>query len=232
MGEFEPEPGRCSVWIPWHVQRSFNENLTAVRAALAGHKIQLAAIVLSPRVPLAKMRIAAYLVAGSPVVVYDEDLRVVKGAGWGRILMERARANAASPRTRQWLRRVTHPAEAEIPVRARAAQLYGIAAAPLRATRRERSIEVKHALAAGVSVVIPSRDGRELLANMLPALMPQIGSGEIIVSDNGSTDGTAEWLAEHYPAVRVIRTASAALVRARREPRNTGRTVHPYTPAE
>jgi GT2 family glycosyltransferase len=208
VGEFEPEPSQCSVWIPWHVRRSFNENLTAVRAALAGHKIQFAAIVLSPRVPLAKMRIAAYLIAGSAVVVYDEDLRVVKGAGWGRILVERARANAASPRTRQWLRRITHPGEAEIPVRARAAQLYGIAAARLRATQPERSIEVKDALGAGVSVVIPSRDGRELLANMLPALMPQIGAGEIIVSDNGSTDGTAEWLAAHYPVARVVRTAA------------------------
>ncbi len=206
MGEFEPEPGRSNVWIPWHVQRSFNENLTAVRAALAGHKIQLAAMVLSSRVPLAKMRIAAYLVAGSAVVVYDEDLLVVKGAGWGRMLMERARANAASPRTRQWLRRLTHPAEAEIPVRARAAQLYGIAAARLRGTRREISIEVKDALASGVSVVIPSRDGRELLGNMLPALTSQIGSGEIIVSDNGSTDGTVEWLAQRYPEVRAIRT--------------------------
>ena len=208
MGEFEPEPGRSSVWIPWHVQRSFKENLTAVRAALAGQQIQLAAMVLSPRVPLTKMRIAACLVAGTSVVVYDEDLRVVKGTGWGRILVERARANAASPRTRQWLRRLSHPAEAEIPVRARATQLYGIAASRVRATRRERSLEVKTALAAGVSVVIPSRDGRELLANMLPALMLQIGPGEVIVSDNGSTDGTAEWLAQHYPAVRVIRTAA------------------------
>ena len=59
-----------------------------------------------------------------------------------------------------------------------------------------------------MSVVIPSRDGRELLANMLPALMPQIGSGEVIVSDNGSTDGTAEWLAQHYPTVRVLQTAA------------------------
>jgi len=208
VGEFAPEPGRCSVWIPWHVRRSFNENLTAVRAAVAGHKIQLAAIALSQRVPLARMRIAAYLVAGNSLVVYDENLSVVKGAGWGRILMERARAKAASPRTRQWLWRLTHPAEAEIPVRARAAQLYGIAAARMRATRRERSIEVKIALAAGVSVVIPSRDGRELLANMLPALAPQIGSGEIIVSDNGSNDGTAEWLAQHYPVVRIIQTAA------------------------
>ena len=82
MGEFEPEPGRSCVWIPWHVHRGFNENLNAVRAALAGQQIQVAAMALSPRVPLAKMRIAAYLVAGRSVVVYDENLAVVKGAGW------------------------------------------------------------------------------------------------------------------------------------------------------
>ncbi len=66
-----------------------------------------------------------------------------------------------------------------------------MAASRLRAVRRERSARVPGTrLADGVSVVIPSRDGRELLANMLPALVPQIGAGEIIVSDNGSTDGT------------------------------------------
>lgn len=211
VSEFEPEPGRCSVWIPWHVRRSFHENLAAVRAALAGQEIRLAAIVLSRGVPLAKMRIAAYLVARGSVVVYDADLQVVKGAGWGKILMQRARANVASPRTRQWLRRLSHPREAELPVRARAAQLYGIAAAPLRGIRRERSIQAEHALSEGVSVVIPSRDGRELLANMLPALAPQVvlgEAGEIIVSDNGSTDGTAEWLVQQYPGIRVIRTAA------------------------
>ena len=59
----------------------------------------------------------------------------------------------------------------------------------------------------GVTVVIPSRDGRELLAALLPALVPQIGPGEILVSDNGSTDGTAAWLASSYPAVRVIESS-------------------------
>jgi GT2 family glycosyltransferase/glycosyltransferase involved in cell wall biosynthesis len=42
----------------------------------------------------------------------------------------------------------------------------------------------------------------------LPTLTQQVGSGEIIVGDNGSTDGTAEWLAQYYPAVRVIQTAA------------------------
>ncbi len=56
--------------------------------------------------------------------------------------------------------------------------------------------------------MIPSRNGRDLLSLALPALLPQLLSGEIIVSDNGSDDGTAEWLARCFPEVRVIGNAS------------------------
>jgi len=62
----------------------------------------------------------------------------------------------------------------------------------------------------GVSVIIPSFDGRELLASCLPpliaALRDQAQPHEIIVSDDGSDDGTAEWLSEAFPEVRVARS--------------------------
>ena len=61
----------------------------------------------------------------------------------------------------------------------------------------------------GIGIIIPSRNGLELLTAMLPALLPQVGRGGIFVSDNGSTDGTAEWLAQNYPEIRVIRTSAA-----------------------
>lgn len=58
---------------------------------------------------------------------------------------------------------------------------------------------------AGVSVVIPSRNGRALLAAQLPAIMQQLESlpAEAIVVDNGSSDGTTEWLAAEWPQIEV-----------------------------
>ena len=57
----------------------------------------------------------------------------------------------------------------------------------------------------GISVVIPSRSGRELLAAQLPDIVRQLAefAHEIIVVDNGSDDGTAEWLAGQWPRIVV-----------------------------
>jgi O-antigen biosynthesis protein len=55
----------------------------------------------------------------------------------------------------------------------------------------------------GISVVIPSRNGRELLAAQLPGIVRDLAAGEIIVVDNGSRDGTAQWLDERWPRVLV-----------------------------
>ena len=56
---------------------------------------------------------------------------------------------------------------------------------------------------AGISVVIPSRDGKALLEDRLAGIAADLAgvSGEIIVIDNGSSDGTAEWLRGTYPQV-------------------------------
>lgn len=57
----------------------------------------------------------------------------------------------------------------------------------------------------GISVVIPSRNGRELLAAQLPGIARDLGgiASEIIVVDNGSQDATAEWLGAEWPQVVV-----------------------------
>jgi GT2 family glycosyltransferase len=57
----------------------------------------------------------------------------------------------------------------------------------------------------GVSVVIPSRSGKALLRPCLEGVVRDLEGvdGEIIVIDNGSDDGTADWLRTEYPHVRV-----------------------------
>ncbi len=52
-----------------------------------------------------------------------------------------------------------------------------------------------------VSIVIPTRDGREHLRRLLPALDQLVYRDvEIVIVDNGSRDGTAEWLVANQPA--------------------------------
>jgi hypothetical protein len=56
-----------------------------------------------------------------------------------------------------------------------------------------------------VTVVIPNWNGRHLLPDCLSALGEQSFSEfEIIVVDNGSTDGSVGWIQESYPGVRVL----------------------------
>lgn len=58
-----------------------------------------------------------------------------------------------------------------------------------------------------VSVLVLSWNGKRHLEACLPALLAQEDPGvawEILVLDNGSTDGTAAWLPTAFPAVRLV----------------------------
>ncbi|MGC9522840.1 MAG: glycosyltransferase family 2 protein [Anaerolineae bacterium] len=57
-----------------------------------------------------------------------------------------------------------------------------------------------------ISVVIPVWNGRTYLADCLEALLAQRYSGfEVIAVDNASQDGSADFIARHFPAVKLIR---------------------------
>lgn len=58
-----------------------------------------------------------------------------------------------------------------------------------------------------VAVALLSWNGRHHLETCLPALAAQQDPGvewEVLVLDNGSTDGTADWLRKTWPAIRLI----------------------------
>ncbi|MGD1073373.1 MAG: glycosyltransferase, partial [Bryobacteraceae bacterium] len=57
------------------------------------------------------------------------------------------------------------------------------------------------------SLVIPNWNGKDLLERFLPSWVAAIRKhpgSELIVVDNGSTDGSADWIRTHHPEVRVL----------------------------
>jgi GT2 family glycosyltransferase len=57
------------------------------------------------------------------------------------------------------------------------------------------------------SLVIPNWNGRDLLEKYLPSVIAALSDSpqhEIIVVDNGSDDGSAQFVHEHFPQVRVL----------------------------
>ena len=60
-------------------------------------------------------------------------------------------------------------------------------------------------MALRVSVVVPNWNGRRWLPGLLTSLRAQERpADEVVVVDNGSTDGSLAWLEEHAPSVRVL----------------------------
>lgn len=65
----------------------------------------------------------------------------------------------------------------------------------------------------GVSIVIPTWNGRHLLERGLPSVMEaaqayareKSTAAEVIVVDDGSTDGTTDWLRAAYPHITTVR---------------------------
>jgi GT2 family glycosyltransferase/glycosyltransferase involved in cell wall biosynthesis len=207
VSEFPPAEGR---WTPYHVNRSFRENLARCRAQFRGKHIRLAAVILQPRMPYWRLRFLALALAPWNFLAFNENFghfmfRPRSVPTMVRHMLWRTRnffvwefSPGGAIYTFLW--RLVHPRAFVRPLMALAARVAGWVR-----VARERAWAVsarKDALPSGISVVIPSRNGTDLLARVLPEVMRQAPS-EVIVVDNGSTDGSAEFLRENYPAVIV-----------------------------
>lgn len=70
---------------------------------------------------------------------------------------------------------------------------------------RLRPKESKSVRKTGIDIIIPSFNGKQFLVGCLASIKEQsFTSYEVIVVDNGSTDGTVDFLQENYPEVRLI----------------------------
>lgn len=55
-----------------------------------------------------------------------------------------------------------------------------------------------------IAVVILNYNGLKLMQKYLPTVIENTTKADIIVADNGSTDGSVEWLKKTYPELRII----------------------------
>jgi GT2 family glycosyltransferase/glycosyltransferase involved in cell wall biosynthesis len=198
VSEFPPANG---IWIPYHPRRTLRENLAKCRAALAGKRIRLAGVLLVPRMPYRRMRLLALLLAPLGFLAFNEQLDsfMLRPRCLGTIarhLWWRTKNFLRWQRRRDWGMWWTYSL----------AMAAGSIAALQKAVTRPGEIP-HHTIEAveGISVVIPSRNGSELLARLLPGLLRDLQgfASEIIVVDNGSD---APW---EHPGVQVERSPHA-----------------------
>ncbi|MGH2915019.1 MAG: glycosyltransferase family 2 protein, partial [Solirubrobacteraceae bacterium] len=66
------------------------------------------------------------------------------------------------------------------------------------------------------TIAIVTRDRRDELRRAVRSALAQEGATEVLVLDDGSTDGTSEMIRDEFPQARVVRFADGAGVAARR----------------
>jgi len=204
VSEFPPQEGE---WIPYHIRRSWSENRDLIRSRLAGRPIRLAAIILEPGIPhwrlralgctFAPLHVLAFNETGQHFMLRPRDLpTMLRHLAWRAKNLVRSQLQPESSvyRAMEWIRD---------PNKFRLSMLYRRAMARGRSLARSRPLRPPAAALAsgrpaGISAVIPSRNGRDLLETCLPGIQD---ADEIIIVDNGSDDDTASWLRQAWPSV-------------------------------
>jgi GT2 family glycosyltransferase/glycosyltransferase involved in cell wall biosynthesis len=203
-------------WIPYHIRRSWAENRDLIRARLEGRRVRLSAVILEPRIPHWRLRALGFALAPLHFLAFNETgehfmLRprsiptMLRHVVWRmkNLVRSQRQPESTTYRVTEWFRK---------PAKFRLSMLYRMAMARGRKLAHSRPVQPVVPIASkqrpqGVSVVIPSRNGRELLDKCLPGIQD---ADEIIVVDNGSNDATADYLGRAWPTV-VIEHSSTPL---------------------
>ncbi len=211
VAEFPPPRGK---WIPYHPTRSIADNFARLQAALGGASIRLSGAVLEPNTPYWPMRWMALRLAPLRFIAFNENLdhfmlRPRSLPVMARHFLWRAK-NFLRWQLRPggtaytWAWRLRHPSAMKRPASYRAALIAGWFARQLRRFRSGRPDPAPQPKPGGISVVVPTRNGKDLVARLLPGVLADLPpQSEIIVVDNGSDDGTAAFLAAAYPQVQI-----------------------------
>lgn len=193
VSEFKPAVGE---WIPYHLHRSLKENRELILSRLGLREIQRGVILLD--VARSRDGLRELGRAMVPATLYfDEEGSTTESKFAAKVRYRRLHSTVSTAL------RLMNPVELRLSVLYRRALQRGREIAGARPQRQLRDTKIRHE---GISVVIPSRDGRELLERCLPGIAD---ASEIIIVDNGSSDGTADWLTASYPAVIVEHNARA-----------------------
>jgi GT2 family glycosyltransferase len=80
--------------------------------------------------------------------------------------------------------------------------------APLSSTRKHKGTNTQSVDARKITIIIVNWDGKHLLSECLPAVIKALehagGDHDILVVDNGSTDGSIDFIRRDFPCVRIL----------------------------
>ena len=172
-------------WIEVRKGQGTGAIIAACRKAIGGRDLSGAAIHATRQGGEWRMRMAGFVIAGRALRIYNDNLDHFP-VGSTRILWRHVKWRwSQRPRGAIWwnaLAKLAMASGARNP------------STPIDDTQSRRFSST--APAPGISVVIPSRDGRDLIAGMLPAVLSDLRAlpVEVIIVDNGSSDGTSAFL--------------------------------------